>query len=181
VPNAEWVTGCRSVIDEAGCTVAIEPARNWSAEHYLLGDYKWIQQESTYWKRSLWERVGGGPSKEYKLAGDYALWLKYFTKARLYATDALIGGFRVRTEAQASLDRMGEYEKEIGVAIAKEIFPEILMENAKKIKSRKKTLSLLKGVGKDTIYQNWISPLYSNAPRIYFDRVSQKFTIRNED
>lgn len=53
-----------------------------------------IQQESTFWRRSLWERAGGRLSDQYPLAGDFELWARFFQLADLHATRAPIGCFR---------------------------------------------------------------------------------------
>lgn len=54
----------------------------------------WIQQESTFWRRSLWERSGGHINESFNYAGDFELWARYYQNATLYAVNALIGGFR---------------------------------------------------------------------------------------
>jgi glycosyltransferase involved in cell wall biosynthesis len=53
-----------------------------------------IQQESTFWRRSLWERAGGYVSTAYSLAGDFELWARFFQYAQLYAVATPLAGFR---------------------------------------------------------------------------------------
>lgn len=53
-----------------------------------------IQQESSFWRRGLYEEVGG-IDKGYKLAGDYALWVKFAQKEKLYSLNTVLAGFRV--------------------------------------------------------------------------------------
>lgn len=53
-----------------------------------------IQQESTFWRRDLYESVGG-IDKKYKFAGDYALWVKFAQKEKLYSLNTVLAGFRV--------------------------------------------------------------------------------------
>jgi len=62
-----------------------------------------IQQESTFWRRSLWEKVGSQMPLQYPLAGDFALWAEFYKHARLYGVDYPIAGFR-RLEGQRSQD-----------------------------------------------------------------------------
>jgi glycosyltransferase involved in cell wall biosynthesis len=64
------------------------PGRDW----YATG---WIQQESTFWRRSLWDRAGGHIDASLKLAGDFDLWAKFFRHTDLYAVSSPLGGFRV--------------------------------------------------------------------------------------
>ncbi|MFC1495461.1 glycosyltransferase family 2 protein [Thermodesulfobacteriota bacterium] len=55
----------------------------------------WIQQESTFWRRSLWERAGGYLDTSYKLAADFELWARFFKFTELYSIGSPLGGFRV--------------------------------------------------------------------------------------
>lgn len=178
LPKVEWLTGCRSVWDEADRCVATEPARAWSEQHFLLGDYKWIQQESTFWRRSLWDRTGGTLKTGLKYAGDYELWLRFFGEAELYSTDALLAGFRVRRSAQASLENLGAYEVEVEqcLAEAKSLAGDKIL-TSKKIEMRKRMIEKLKFVGKSRLYQKLVEPLYQLPPRIYYDRAEQCFKL----
>jgi len=54
----------------------------------------WIQQESTFWKRSLWEQAGGHINDSLNYAGDFELWARFYSHTDLYAVNAFIGGFR---------------------------------------------------------------------------------------
>jgi glycosyltransferase involved in cell wall biosynthesis len=53
-----------------------------------------IQQEATFWRRSLWERAGGHLNAEMQLAGDFELWTRFFKLADLYAVDIPLAGIR---------------------------------------------------------------------------------------
>jgi glycosyltransferase involved in cell wall biosynthesis len=53
-----------------------------------------LQQESTFWRRSLWEQAGGSIDDSLAYAGDFKLWTLFYQYADLYAVHALIGGFR---------------------------------------------------------------------------------------
>src|SRR5262249_38503043 len=55
---------------------------------------RYIQQESTYWRRSLWDRAGARVDDSRRNGSDFELWARFFRYARLYSVDALIGGFR---------------------------------------------------------------------------------------
>jgi hypothetical protein len=54
----------------------------------------WIQQESTFWRRSLWEEAGGYMSEELYYAMDFELWARFFEHADLYGVSVPLGGFR---------------------------------------------------------------------------------------
>ncbi|MBY0293961.1 hypothetical protein K2Q08_01355, partial [Patescibacteria group bacterium] len=69
-----------------------------------------IQQESTFWRKELWERTGGAmDEKEYPWAFDVALWnTKFFHHARLYHLNTVLGAYRKLPSAQSSA-RAGEF------------------------------------------------------------------------
>src|SRR6516165_5783385 len=58
LPEVEWIMGRATAFNEEGMTVYIENARRWSRYRFLAGANRSIQQESTFWRRSLWERAG---------------------------------------------------------------------------------------------------------------------------
>lgn len=78
----------------------------------------WIQQESTFWRRSLWQAVGSSISTEFHMAGDFDLWARFFMRTDLYGVEAPLAGFRFQAgqktchgeqyiaEAEQSLTRL---------------------------------------------------------------------------
>lgn len=72
-----------------------------------------IQQETTFWRRSLWERAGGALETRWKLAADFDLWARFFKHAELYAVETPLGGFRRHGDQRSSLLRE-TYERESG-------------------------------------------------------------------
>jgi glycosyltransferase involved in cell wall biosynthesis len=116
----EWLTAQPSHVDPQGALVGAYPPRRWSRLGFLTGEHAWIQQESTYWRRSLWERAGGYISEEYSLASDFELWMRFFRHARLYSTYGLVGAFRFRTD-QRTRQAMDVYEREARTIIEKEL------------------------------------------------------------
>ena len=63
-----------------------------------------IQQESTFWRKSLYDHVDGIDT-DYKLAGDYALWVKFSNRTKLHTVNSVLAGFRVH-EGQKSENRL---------------------------------------------------------------------------
>lgn len=61
----------------------------------------WIQQESTFWRRSLWQKVNQSISVDFKLAGDFDLWSRFFQHTDLYAIQAPLGGFRLQANQKS--------------------------------------------------------------------------------
>jgi glycosyltransferase involved in cell wall biosynthesis len=93
-PEVEWITGRPTGFNDDGMAVEVLKLRQWSRMPFLAGANRYIQQESTFWRRSLWERAGGRVDDSRRSAGDFELWVRFFRYAKLYAVDALIGGFR---------------------------------------------------------------------------------------
>jgi glycosyltransferase involved in cell wall biosynthesis len=122
LPQVEWITGRRTAFSEEGETKRIDDVLVWSRWRFLMGaSRRHIQQESTYWRRSLWERAGGYVDASRRSASDFELWLRFFRHERLYAVDALIGGFREHADSDSLAD-LGKFnalcdqlaEKELG-------------------------------------------------------------------
>ena len=68
-----------------------------------------IPQEACFWTKGLWNRVGG-LDKQYKSAGDYHLWRKFASCAKLYTVHCNLASFQVR-ENQKSSDRVTYYRE----------------------------------------------------------------------
>ena len=93
-PEVEWITGRPTGFSDDGMAVETLKLRQWSRMPFLAGANRYIQQESTFWRRSLWERAGSRVDDSRRSASDFELWVRFFRYAKLYAVDALIGGFR---------------------------------------------------------------------------------------
>lgn len=104
LPEVEWLTTlCAIRWDERGRAVRSLRQDGFSRAAFFRGENLpepgafssgWIQQESTFWRRSLWERAGAQVGAEFKLAGDFELWARFFAHAGLYAVETPLGGFR---------------------------------------------------------------------------------------
>jgi hypothetical protein len=93
-PEVEWITGRPTGFSDEGMAVETLRLRQWSRMRFLAGANRYIQQESTFWRRSLWDRAGGRVEDARRSASDFELWVRFFRFAKLYPVDALIGGFR---------------------------------------------------------------------------------------
>ncbi len=104
VPEARWITGVASYLSEGVSPVSV--AHEYANVYDLLsGKYGWLQQESIFWKRSLWDDAGGHLNTDIKLACDFELWLRFFQKAPIYAVDTILGGFRYHEDGRAKTHR----------------------------------------------------------------------------
>ena len=64
---------------------------------YLPGGrtfYGWIQQESTFFRRELWDAAGRALSSQRPLAADFDLWVRYGLTSDLFGIESPLGGFR---------------------------------------------------------------------------------------
>ena len=93
-PQVEWITGRPTGFNDDGMAVEILKLRRWSRMAFLAGANRYIQQESTYWRRRLWERAGSRVDDSRRNGSDFELWVRFLRYAKLYSVDALIGGFR---------------------------------------------------------------------------------------
>lgn len=117
-PEMEWLTSPGAAIEPGGRIIGTHAKTPWTRARFLLARKHWIQQESTFWRRDLWERTGAGLSEEV-LACDHELWARFFRHARLYQTDGLIGAFRYRP-AQRSLELRNRYLREMRDVLTRE-------------------------------------------------------------
>jgi glycosyltransferase involved in cell wall biosynthesis len=104
LPKVEWITGRPVLFSEEGMTVEVGAVPRWSRQRFLAGANRYVQQESTFWRRSLWERSGGQVNSARRIAADFELWVNFFRHAQLYSVDALIGGFRSHSDSIGLLD-----------------------------------------------------------------------------
>jgi hypothetical protein len=104
LPKVEWITTLFPlVMDVAGTVIAARGAEGYNGEAFYRGRnvplapgfYSTvIQQESTFWRRSLWERAGARLDDSLRMAGDFELWARFFQHAELYAVGVPLGCFR---------------------------------------------------------------------------------------
>lgn len=120
-PEVEWITTLHQVVwNQHSQAIFVRNVPGYNRKSFLRGDNllapPWkgrfeIQQESTFWRRSLWERSGGKMDTSYHLAGDFELWARFYEHADLYGVGAILGGFRVHG-SQKTATQLGPYYDE---------------------------------------------------------------------
>ena len=110
LPEVEWILGVSSEFGLTGGPKKVTPAF-FNVYDVLAGNYRWIQQESVFWRRSLWERAGGGLDESLPRVADFDLWLRFLRLAPLYHVETLLGGFRHHDHALGDQGG-GPYERE---------------------------------------------------------------------
>lgn len=109
LPKVSWLTSLNLTYwDYSSFCSGISALPGYSLEAFLdgcylppLGGIGFIQQESTFWRRDLWNNAGGCLNSKIQLAADFELWCRFFRCATLYGVDSPLGGFR-RQQAQKS-------------------------------------------------------------------------------
>lgn len=113
------MTGHPSALYPDG-TWQLQALPNWSRIRFLNGNYRWVQQESTFWRRTLWERAGGGLSTDLDLAVDLELWARFFRHAELYTYDLPLAVFRYRKDQRSERFRT-QYASEAKSVMSREL------------------------------------------------------------
>lgn len=103
LPAVDWITGHPTGFVAEGMTIVARLPR-WSRYRFLAGANRYIQQESTFWRRRLWEKAGGRVDDSRRIAADFELWVRFFRHGQLYTVEALIGGFRDHSDSIGLMD-----------------------------------------------------------------------------
>lgn len=120
-PGVDWITSVHPISwNPSGHAVAVDFTGGFNRRSYMKGGNfpgegsygrRWIQQESTFWRRSLWERADGRLDTRLRYAADFELWARFYDHADLYGVGALLGGFRAHG-SQRSVEHREEYMAE---------------------------------------------------------------------
>jgi len=121
LPEVEWLTTLYPLTwDERGRATRCTYQSGYSRQGFFRGENLpgagwfakgFIQQESTFWRRSLWDRAGGYVATSLKLASDFELWARFYQQAELYGVGTPLAGFRVHRDQKTAL-HFDEYIQE---------------------------------------------------------------------
>lgn len=113
-PEVKWLMGQAKEYTHYGALVGriSIPWSRWSKNRYYSNDFQFIQQESSFWRKELWEKAGAKIDQNFQLAGDMELWARFFRFEKLYTTTLELAGFRHRKVNQRSKDHLALYLKE---------------------------------------------------------------------
>lgn len=167
ISEAEWIMGVPTHLSKGNAPQRVGFPKAKNIYDVIKGDYKWIQQESVFWKRNLWNKAGGQLDIKIKYAEDFNLWLKFFKHARLYYVNTILAAFRYhdirRGGGKFSINN--EYEAE-----ANGVFAEFKSSIAKRYRVRAflvKIFSLNKKFPKAVIRKLKIFPWYRHHFILY--------------
>jgi glycosyltransferase involved in cell wall biosynthesis len=111
-PEVQWITSMYPMVMNAeGLVLAARRAEGFNAQAFYRGRNApfnprfyscMIQQESTFWRRRLWEKAGGRVDTGLRVAGDFELWSRFFEHAQLFTLGVPLGIFRVQPDSFSS-------------------------------------------------------------------------------
>jgi hypothetical protein len=118
-PELKWIIGAPSYLNARGqCTRVSGTAGAAYPQRYIRnGWYEarhagYLQQESMFWRRSLWDRVGGLDLR-YRYAADFDLWRRFAAETELVGVRVPLAAFRLLPGAQRSSVGRADYEAEV--------------------------------------------------------------------
>jgi glycosyltransferase involved in cell wall biosynthesis len=100
LPEIDWLTSASPLnLDKNGRPCLSWQCKGFSRKGFFDGRYLplrgTIQQESTFWRRDLWERAGGYVDEKFRLIPDFELWSRVWRYAQLYTLSVPLGGIRI--------------------------------------------------------------------------------------
>lgn len=99
LPQVEWLTSGRPLgWSKTGNPYYYPDRKGYSCKAFFDGLYlPWrgsIQQESTFWLRSLWKVAGSYVDEDFWIMPDFELWFRFWQYAQLYTVDVPLAGIR---------------------------------------------------------------------------------------
>lgn len=115
-PEIEWLTGLPSTISQEGYQVYLAQPPLYIRALIKKGLYTrkmlgFIMQEGTFWRRSLWEKIGG-KLDEVPYSMDMRLWKKFAKFTPLYCVETCLASYRLNPHRKNN-DNHQKYYQEI--------------------------------------------------------------------
>jgi glycosyltransferase involved in cell wall biosynthesis len=115
-PQIQWIMGVRCELRD-GAVQGISNVTPFPRDLIRSGAFHprglgCIMQEASFWRRCLYEKVGG-ISPKWPVAGDYELWIRFAEHADLVVTTALLGGFNYTGKNRSLLNGQSWQEEEV--------------------------------------------------------------------
>jgi glycosyltransferase involved in cell wall biosynthesis len=116
-PEVQWIVGLPAYFNSnSECILVSQIAAAYPQQYIRNGWYRegllgYLNQENMFWRRSLWDKVGG-LDLTLKWAADFDLWVRFAEHAALTAVATPLAAFRVRGSENRSRQGNG-YTEEI--------------------------------------------------------------------
>ena len=176
LPHVNWIVGTNGWWDPEGrLTHAAIVHKN--IYDFLLGRFDWIQQESVFWRRSLWESSGATINSSYDLMVDGELWCKFFLKDDLYHVRCVLGGYRSHDKNRAKENyRSCLEEMQKAISEMRKECDDVLLRDMQIIGALQHLKRFIGSARANAIYRRLFSGLYERTHyrTIHFDGVSWK-------
>lgn len=143
-PDLKWISGKSAFLDENGKLSLISSKNSTkstlgiSKGYYRSGLLGYLQQESMFFKKSLWNEVNG-LDLNYNLAADFDLWIKFSKISDLVNVNLPFSGFRIHESSRSKL-MLHEYEREVSEILVNHNIHNSLLH---KFKTNKRVLNHL--------------------------------------
>lgn len=116
-PEIQWLTSTMKAcltsdgtFENLWSNTGFSARRFYRGMHGGPGNSDFLQQESCFWRRSLWDKIGGAIDLRHASAGDYWLWSRFFQHANVASVEAPLAAFRFHDAAKSVHTR---YEAEV--------------------------------------------------------------------
>lgn len=115
-PEVNWITANSTRIDKDGMIIDVDNSllfpRTLVAKGVFNGrNAPFIQQESTLWRRSLWDQLDDKLGQTFNYAADFDLWKKFAALTELVKIRTQLGAFR--KHADQKTNNMSAYDREV--------------------------------------------------------------------
>jgi len=120
-PEVQWITSLPKtcIREDGGFDSQVEVA-GFTASRFRCGGHggphsgEFIQQETCFWRRELWEKIGSKITDRHRYAADFWLWGEFFKHARCTGLEVPLAAFRFHGDSRSTADR---YMKEVSAII----------------------------------------------------------------
>lgn len=118
-PEVNWIIGLPAHLNRHGQLIRVAGQAPSYPRAYIENGWfrppfaSYLQQESMFWRRSLWDAVGGQLNLELQYAADFDLWTRFAKHQELVAVSVPLSGFRLRPGEQRSSLGAEEYDIEV--------------------------------------------------------------------
>lgn len=114
--EVEWVTANATRVNQDGSVIGIDYLSLYPRALIRKGvfnghDGPFIQQESTFWRRTLWDKLELKLNTNYNYAADFELWTRLAERTELVKVNTQLGAFRKHDMQKTST--LTEYYQEV--------------------------------------------------------------------